>query len=190
MRIKKYLFGLLPVILFVTFSAIFFFYSTPEQIIDWLGVSNAYLLIFILAFIGGLTIFSGIPYHLVIITMALGGLNPFILGLSASLGVILGDSTSYYVGYQGEAVIPDRFQKFFQKINDFSLTHPKALPLFGFFYGSFVPFSNDFITISAGLAHYPFWRIMIPLAIGNLIFNTSLAFLAVYAYNLLQGIFF
>lgn len=189
-KIKEYLITALPIVLIAGFSVFFFFYSTPENIIAWLGVSNAYLLIFIIAFLGGLTTFSGVPYPLVVMSMSVGGLNPFILGLASTSGVILGDSTSYYIGYRGRMIVPGNFQKFFQRIYDFSLTHPKVLPLFCFLYGSFVPLSNDFITISAGLAHYPFWRIMLPLAGGNLVFNISLALLAPYAYTFLEGIFF
>ncbi|MBU3956282.1 hypothetical protein KJ633_07460 [bacterium] len=148
------------------------------------------MLIFILAFIGGLTTFSGVPYHLVLITLATGGLNPLLLGLATAFGVMLGDSTSYYIGYQGRIIIPDRLQKILQQVRYFGLKYPKILPLFFFLYGSLVPFSNDFIVISMGLSRYPFWRVMIPLGLGNLVFNISLAYLAVYAYAFLQGIFF
>ena len=104
---------------------------------------------------------------------------------------MLGDSTSYYVGYRGGAIISQRLQEgIFRYVHSFTKKYPKAFPVFCLLYGSFVPFSNDFITISAGLARYPFWRVMIPLALGNMIFNVSLAYFAVYAYDLLQGIVF
>lgn len=184
----KYASALAPLLLFVGFSLYFFVFSTPEKIAAAVGVTNGYVFISILAFLGGLTTFSGIPYHLILVTLALGGLNPFLLGFATSVGVMLGDSTSYYVGYQGRAIVPRRLQNIFQYVYSFTEKYPKALPVFCLFYGSFVPFSNDFITISAGLARYPFWRVMIPLAVGNTIFNISLAYFAPYAYDFLQGI--
>ncbi|MBI2096770.1 MAG: hypothetical protein HYT40_01265 [Candidatus Sungbacteria bacterium] len=186
----KYLLGITPPLFFVSLSLYLLIYSSPERIVGFIGVTNAYTLIFILAFLGGVTTFSGIPYHLVLITLATGGLNPLLLGFSAAGGVMLGDSTSYYVGYRGGAIVPQGVQKIFQQIYSFSSKYPKILPLFCFLYGSLVPFSNDFITISAGIARYPFWRVMLPLGLGNAVFNVSLAYLATYARDFLLGAFF
>ena len=176
-------------ILFFVGCSFFLYYSSPENLIEFIGVENVYFFIFILALIGGMTTFSGIPYHLVLVTLAIGDLNPILLGVSAAAGVTLGDSTSYFVGHQGRVIIPQGIQKILGKISAFGFKHPRLLPLFFFLYGSFLPFSNDFIVISMGLARYPFWRVMIPLGAGNLIFNISLAFLASYAYDFLRIVF-
>jgi membrane protein YqaA with SNARE-associated domain len=189
-KILKYIPRIMLILLFISMSFYFYAYSSPEEMTSFIGVKNAYALIFVLAFLGGMTTFSGIPYHLVLITLATGGLNPLLLGLSTAAGVMLGDSTSYYVGYQGSVIIPGALQKILIMIRNFGLKHPKILPLFFFLYGSLSPFSNDFIVISMGLSRYPYWRVMVPLGLGNLIFNISLAYLATQAYNLLKGIVF
>jgi len=189
-KVLKYLSGILLPLFFVGLSAYLFIYSGTQYVINLIGVNNAYGLIFTLAFLGGLTTFSGIPYHLVLITLATGGLDPLLLGLAAAGGVMLGDSTSYYVGYRGGVITPKGIQKVFQQVYSFSLRHPKILPLFCLLYGSLAPLSNDFITISAGIARYPFWRIIIPLGIGNVIFNTSLAYFSTSARDFLLGTFF
>lgn len=186
----RYLSGFLPPLFFIIISLYLFFFSSPEYIVSFIGVQNAYMLIFILAFLGGLTTFSGIPYHLVLVTLATGGLNPLLLGFSAAIGVMLGDSTSYYVGYRGGVIIPHGVQKFFQQWYVYIAKYPKLLPLFCLVYGSLVPFSNDFITISAGIARYSFWRVMIPLGIGNVVFNVSLAYVSSGANAYLYSKFF
>lgn len=189
MKIKSfYLFRIALLLFFVGWS-IFFYYSSPEGIINFIGVENAYVLMFVLALLGGLTTFSGIPYHVILIMLASGGLNPLFLGISASSGVIAGDATSYFIGYNGRQIVPQKIQKNLQWFCAFCLARPKLLPVAFFLYGSLVPFSNDFIVISMGLARYPFWRVMIPLGLGNLVFNTSLAYLAIYAYGFLKNIF-
>ena len=139
---------------------------------------------FALAFLGGLTTFSGIPYHAVLLVLASGGLNPLYLGISAASGVMAGDATSYYIGYSGSALVPRRLERILQKFCSVCLARPRILPVLFFLYGSLVPFSNDFIVISMGLARYPFWRVMLPLGAGNLVFNISLAYFALYAYDL------
>src|SRR3989344_968962 len=114
---KKNILRYAPALLLITFFILWsfvFHYSSPESIIDWVGVENAYLLIFILALMGGFTTFSGIPYHVVLVALAVGGLNPFILGIAASFGVMIGDSTSYYIGYGGRVLVPEKIQKWLE----------------------------------------------------------------------------
>ena len=184
----RILLSITPFLFFASISVYFYFYSSPEQLVEWVGAENSYFLIFVLALFGGLTTFSGVPYHLVLITLAIGGLNPLLLGLSTAVGVILGDSTSYYVGYSGGEVMPGRVQKIVNRIYIYTAGYPKLLQVFFFLFGSLTPISNDFIVISAGIAKYPFWKVIIPLGLGNLVFNISLAYFAVSACSFLQGV--
>jgi membrane protein YqaA with SNARE-associated domain len=189
-KANKYLFALIPILLCVTFSVIFYFYIAPEDLINWLGVKNAYFLILLLAFISGLSTFSGTSYHLLLITMAAGGMNPLLLGIMSTFGVMSGDSTSYYLGHKSSTFLPERFQPFFQRVHGFVDKHPKMFPMICFVYGAVVPLSNDFLTITSGMMGYSFWRMIIPLGLGNLIYNMSLTFLAFRLYGLLHGIGF
>ena len=189
-RILKYTLGTLPLLFFVGLSVYLFAYTSPEQIVEFVGVKNAYGLIFIAAIFGGFTTFNVIPYHLLLITLSLGGLNPIFLGLLAATGVSIGDSTLYFVGYQGRTILPEKANRWFGWLYEIGMSRPKLFILLCFLYSCIVPASNDFITIPAGLARYPFWKVMIPLALGNIVFDISLASLAAYAYEALRGIIF
>lgn len=177
------------IFVFLTIWTIGIRYWSIESIVGVLGVHNAYALIFLLALLGGMTTFSGVPYHLVLVTFAAGGLNPWLLGPLTAVGVMLGDSTSYYLGYTGSGFVPDRIHTALARLTKLNKQHPKLLPLAFLGYGTLLPFSNDFITIPMGVLKYPFWRVIIPLGIGNLIFNTALAFLAIYAHDFILNIF-
>lgn len=165
-------------LVFILSFSLLFYYSSPDQLIAYLGVQNAYAIMFVLACIGGLTTFSGVPYHLVLIALATGGANPLWLGLSAAVGDMLGDSTSYLIGYSGRDIIPEKAKKWLDKLYTFGARYPVTMPIIIFIYGSISPFSNDFIVISAGLAKYSFWKVMLPLALGNVVFNVGLAYVA------------
>src|SRR3989344_2983409 len=130
----RILLSITPFLFFASISVYFYFYSSPEQLVEWVGAENSYFLIFVLALFGGLTTFSGVPYHLVLITLAIGGLNPLLLGLSTAVGVILGDSTSYYVGYSGGEVMPGRVQKIVNRIYIYTAGYPKLLQVFFFLF--------------------------------------------------------
>lgn len=181
--IKKYAFGIAPFVFFVGISVYFYIYSTPTGLVNLVGIENAYLLMFFVAFLGGLTTFNTVPYYSVLLILTTAGLSPLLLGLSSATGVMGGDSTSYYMGYQGGGIVPSRLRNFFIKLHTAMARYPRAFPFFCFAYGALSPFSNDFITIPAGLARYPFARVMLPLAMGNLVFNIGLAYAATYTYN-------
>lgn len=169
------------VVFFAGISALFY-WSSPEALVSFVGVENSYVLMFVLAFIGGLSAFSGVPFHWILAALAAGGLNPWLLGFATAFGVMLGDSTSYFIGFKGREIIPVKIQNFLEKIFNYGYRHPRILPWIFFLYGSLSPFSNDFIVISSGLAKYPFWKVMIPLGLGNIVFNVGVALLAAYGY--------
>jgi membrane protein YqaA with SNARE-associated domain len=177
---------LLPFLTFILISFLIFYLVTPGKIIEFVGMENAYILMFSSALLGGMTTFNFIPYYSIIILLASAGLNPLYIGISSATGVMVGDTFSYFLGRSGDKIIPESLKKIFEKINNFSLKNPKLFPLLCFIYGSISPFSNDFITISAGVAKISYKKVMLPLALGNLVFNISLAFIAYYFYDFLK----
>lgn len=173
----KYALRLLPFCTFVAISAVFYV-SSAERVVSFIGVENAHVFIFILAFFGGLATFSGIPYHLILITLAAGGLNPWTLGLTTAVAVSLGDCTSYFVGYFGRELVPERIERALRHLTHLQERYPRTLPVVFFLYGACVPFSSDLVTIPMGLLRYPLWRVIVPLGIGTFIFNSALAYFA------------
>lgn len=183
-NIKRYTLGALSILLLLLSSYLLIFYLKPQNVIAFLGNTNSYLTIFVTAIFGGFTTFNIIPYHPLLVTLAIGGLNPFLLGILAATGVSIGDSTSYYLGYVGRGVMPQKTEPWFEKIHKISEGRPKLFLFLCFLYSCFIPLSNDLITIPAGLAGIKFWKIMTPLFLGNIFFDVSLAILAsnIYSY--------
>lgn len=162
----------------VTWSVLVYQFS-PGAIVERLGVTNGFAAAFIAAFLAGISTFTSVPYAFVVFTLGAGGLHPLLLGLVSAFGLFLGDSTSYVLGYYGHQVVPNGLQEELQKVQTW-LTNRKrtwTIPILIFLYGAVFPLSNDFVVISFGLARYPFWRVMFPLALGSIIFNTFLAYM-------------
>lgn len=166
-------------------------FLSPDEVVEMIGIRNGYLVAFISAFLGGLSVFTSVPYALVVITLAAGGLNPVILGLSAGLGLVTGDVTSYFIGYHGRRVFSRRVQRALDYFRAWLLKRKRQwmVPLFIFLYGALIPLSNDIVVISFGFARYPFWMIMIPLGLGSIIFNTWVAFAGAYGVDFLMQVF-
>lgn len=183
----KYFKALFPLVVLLLVTYLFYFYFSPTTIVEYIGIDNAYILMYFFAFFGGLTTFNTVPYYSILLILANSGVDPVYLGLASALGVMTGDSFSYFVGRQGGSILSGSAKSLFDQVQRISFKYPKAFPLFCFLYGSISPFSNDVITLSSGVARIPFYKVMIPLALGNIIFNITLANLAVYAYPLVQS---
>ena len=170
-------------------SLIIYLYVDTEALFKIIGTANSYLMMFVIAFLGGMTTFNFIPYYSVIFLLVSAGLNPFFVGLCSAIGVICGDTFSYYMGYSGGKVIPEKYKNFFYRVSAFAEKHPKLFLVLCFIYGCVSPLSNDFITIPAGISKIPFKQVLAPLFFGNLGFNISLAYLVLYAYDYIKFIF-
>ena len=171
------------IVAFLVVFSVSVYFITPETLIDYIGAENAYVLMFLIAFIGGLSLFSGLPYPVFLISFSLGGLDPYILGGVCALGVVLGDCTSYMVGRKSDVLLGKRTQYVLDEILIIYDRFPKLMPFIFLVYGAVSPFPNDVITLSAGIKKYSFWRTMLPLAAGNLIFCVTISKYSLYFSN-------
>jgi membrane protein YqaA with SNARE-associated domain len=176
------------IILFILWSFILVYYS-PQKIVSMIGTNNGYLIVFVLGIIGGTAILIPFPYYIFIITFGAGGLNPFLLGIFAAIGDMIGDSTSYGIGYHGSIILSGKIQK---KINKFAKhcstkSNFILLSLFLFLYGALIPIPNDVVILPLSAAKYKYWKLMIPLGLGNIVFDTLLAFSGFYGWHLFFG---
>ncbi|MEO8580948.1 MAG: VTT domain-containing protein [Patescibacteria group bacterium] len=179
---------IITILFFLSISFGLSFFSS-DQILGYIGIQNAYLLMFVLAIIGGMSTFTGIPYHFILMSLAASGLNPLLLGMVTAFGVMLGDTTSYMLGKQSSKILPKRFEKPLNQLASWLASHPKLITPSLILYGAFSPFSNDFIVISMGLIRYPYKKLIPPLTIGNIFYNVALAYLGFYAFDSIQAWF-
>ncbi|MBI2042959.1 hypothetical protein HYT25_01055 [Candidatus Pacearchaeota archaeon] len=180
---KNFLIAFVVVLVFVLWSILLYNYP-PTEIVALIGVENGYLLTFLSALLGGTSVLFPFPYYLVVFTLGAGGLNPFLLGIASGIGLVLGDSTTYYLGYKGREIISGRIVGIFNKIHSWASQKPKwVMPTLLFFYGAFFPAPNDVIVIPLGLARYPYMKVVIPLVLGNIVFSTIVAFAGIYGWE-------
>lgn len=158
-------------------------YVGTDAIIEYVWVSNSYLFMFIIAFIWGVSIFSGIPYPLMLVTFALGWLDILYLAVATSSGVMLWDCTSYFLWGKAKESITWKLKEVFDTLLKIYDTKPKYLMPIFFIYGILSPFPNDMITLSSGMKWYGFFKTMIPLSLGNFIFCFMLGYFAEFFSN-------
>lgn len=179
--------SVIPIVFFIGWTFFIYQYS-PTDIVAFIGKDRGYGASILLAFLGGLSVLVSTPYQLVIMTFAAGGLNPWLLGLTTSLGQFGGDSVSYVLGFSGRGIVGGRLAATMDRFRRWLTTRPYWQMALGLFvYGSISPLSNDWMLIPMGLARYPYWRVMLPLELGNIVFNTSVALLGAYGFASVLG---
>jgi len=161
---------------------IFLMYKfSPEKITDFFGVNSSYFLVFLLAFIATAPFYFPIPYFLLLITFAAGGLNPLILGLASGTGAMLGCSISYLAGYTGRKIIPKRYSSKLEKIHNW-INHRNYAIVFSFIllYSIFAPLPSNLFMIFLGIDKLPYKKMIFPVWIGNIIFGVGIAIIGFY----------
>ncbi len=187
-NLKKEIFIGLIVLLFILWTFLLYNFS-PDEIVEFFGIGNGYIIVLILGFLGGTSILFPFPYYLFVLTFGAGGANPLLLGICAGFGVILGETTSYFVGYHGRIILSKKYQEKFNILCKHCNTKTNSilLTIVLFLYGAFVPFPNDLLILPLAAARYNYWKLIIPLGLGNIIFNIIIAFAGLYGWHLFFG---
>jgi len=180
--------GILTVVLTVVFSVGLVSIPT-DTLIGYLGTENGYLFMYLIAFVGSITTFASIPYPLFLISLAAGGFSPLLIGLTSALGVITADSVTFLVAQKSRVLLSDGLQASITKIGSHIERYPHLLTPGLVAYGTLSPLSNDFAVMTLSLMKYHYLQVIPPLAIGNIIYNIAVAYLGIYAYNWIVGLF-
>jgi len=140
-----------------------------------LGYAGAFLI----SFIGNATILIPFPY--VGVAFILGGLrdemalffvfDPWMIGIIAGFGAMLGEMTGYIVGYVGGKLIDENQTNSFKKFVD---SHPRATPFVIWFLAA-TPIPDDVLIVPLGTARYSWWKVALSQFIGKTMFLTVIA---------------
>ncbi len=185
---KKQLIGALTLLGTIVFSLVLVSIPT-DTLLEYIGTNNAYVFVYLIAFLGSISTFASIPYPLILIGLVAGGLNPLLAGILSALGVSTSDTLTFFAAHKGRVLLPENISRSFQKMSVWIGRHPTLFNPALVLYGIFAPLSNDFAVISLSLMKFSFWRVVPVLAIGNMIYNIGIAFLGVYAYDWIVGLF-
>lgn len=141
-----------------------------RTLVDFVGAENGYLVMFLIAAIGGVSSVGGVSYFATLVTLAAGGLNPALLALASGAGISIGDSVYFYLGRHGRAAIEGHWLH--NKIEHLAcwLDHkPRWLTsLVVYLYTGFTPLPNDLLSIAMGLARRPYLYVVPAMVAGNI----------------------
>jgi hypothetical protein len=164
------------ILLFVLiFSALFLFVDLPK-IIESVGIKNGYVFVFLFALIGGVSSFTSASFYATVAFFASGGLNPFLLALSAAPALAIGDYVFYFLGHEGRLASGGGFKNFIEKLTAWFQKKPrKFFPLFIFIYGGLTPLPADILMFSLALVDFPFKKALPFILLGHITFLSLLS---------------
>lgn len=143
-----------------------------------------YLGVFIISFIGSVSVIFPIPYTVVIFFLG-STLDPFFVAISGGLGAALGEFSGYALGYYGRAVVnEERRRKMDYMVKVFDRYGPISIFLF-----ALTPLPDDLLFIPLGVMHYPFWRAFLPALFGKMLMTFILAYSGQQSIELILTLF-
>lgn len=177
---KKIIFFSILVIFLISLTALLYFIS-PEEIVNKIGVQNGYILAFIVSLFGGFSAGGSISFISLLITLAVGGMNPIYLGLISGIGLVIGDMIMFYAGSKGRELVNEKWTKRIDKIANFIKKRKaleKMVPFIAYLYIGFTPLPNDLIILFLAAIKYPAKRMAIIISLGDMSFTLSVTILA------------
>lgn len=176
---KKQLLAFTAALVFLVAWGFIVYKMGARSLVESIGVENSYILMFFVALVGGLSSLTAPSFFTVLGTLAIGGLNPFLLGLSAGMGLFLSDSFFYFVGSKGRHLFTGKWEKRRERLEEWLDRKPNwVTQLLTYLYTGFTPFPNDVLMVALAVVDAPYRRIMLPLFLGNVTLGTITAFLA------------
>jgi membrane protein YqaA with SNARE-associated domain len=143
-----------------------------------------YLGVFIISFVGSVSVIFPIPYTIVIYIIG-SFLDPFFVAVSGGLGSALGEFSGYTLGYYGRTIISEeRQRKMDYMLKVFNRYGPVAIFLF-----ALTPLPDDLLFIPLGVMRYPFWKAFIPALLGKTLMTFILAYSGQQSIQIIRTLF-
>jgi len=155
-----------------------------EEWMEQFALQFGYFGVFIISFIGSVSVVFPIPYTLVIFFLG-SSLNPFLVAISGGLGSALGEFSGYALGYYGRTVVSEeRRRKMDYMVKLFDRYGPAAIFLF-----ALTPLPDDLLFIPLGVMRYAFWKAFIPALLGKTLMTFILAYSGQQSIGLIESLF-
>ncbi|MFH0853535.1 MAG: VTT domain-containing protein [bacterium] len=147
-----------------------------------IAIEYGYLGAFISAVVGNMSLFSPLPYTVVIFFLAAVGLSPILLALLMAIGAELGELTGYVIGRGSSRLFAEKKPKSYNAVRQLIDRRPKLIPLLLFIFGV-LPLPDDVLFVPLGMVKYSLWKLLIPTTIGKFIAGLVIAYSGSYAYD-------
>ena len=144
----------------------------PPEWMTYFWLHFGYFGVFLVSFVGAVSILFPIPSTLFIFWLGLMGFDPLMLMVAGGSGAALGELSGYLLGYYGRRILSqERQQKMSYLVKMFGRYGPIAIFIF-----ALTPLPDDLLFIPLGILRYSVVKAFIPALIGKLLMSYLLAY--------------
>ncbi|OGG85741.1 hypothetical protein A2392_03045 [Candidatus Kaiserbacteria bacterium RIFOXYB1_FULL_46_14] len=166
---------LLALIAIFAVTNVFLLLIGPEQLVSSIGVENTYLVVFVIAAVGGMSSFTGAAYVNAIIAFTAGGANPWLIGLCGGLGAFISDSVFYIIAEYSRQIVPVEWRPLFRKITKKMQVLPtRSVLAFTYIY-HMLPLPSDIMMLALVLGGYGYRTVAPVIFLAALTCSTLIA---------------
>jgi hypothetical protein len=145
--------------------------TSPTILIQTIGVSNSYIVLFIISFLGGFSSGGSVLFFTTLTTFILGGLNEIVAGTTAGIALAIGDTIMLLLFLSGRKLVSGKTKKNLDRFSGYLNKKPQWLiPIITFIYIGFAPLPNDLMILSLAAIKYPQKKAIALFALGDITF--------------------
>ena len=179
-KYNKKLIGFAALAAFIISLISLLFFVSPTELVDKLGVRNAYVLAFLVSLFGGFSAGGSISFITLLITLVSGGMNPVTLGIISGLSLAIGDVIMFYAGSKGRELIKGKWDERIDKISNFVKERKwleKLVPFISYLYIGFAPLPNDILLLFLAGIEFPPKKMGLIILLGDITFALNVTLL-------------
>lgn len=160
-------------------------FTSPEQLVQNIGIHNSYIILFLTSFFAGFSSGGSIIFLGGLTVFLAAGLNYLGVGLTTGIALALGDTIMLSLFLSGRKLIPDKTKTKLDKLSIYLESKPKYLiPVITLIYIILSPLPNDILILSLAAIKYPKKKSIALLIIGDITFTFLYSFLISQGINL------
>lgn len=152
----------------------------PENIIDLIGARNGYITAIVIALLGGLSLFTSAFFYLTIITLVIGGLDPYVLSVICGSALFIGDSFVFYIGYSGKQAFSDKMPRIIIKLSEWLSRQKDSTVQAAVLILGITPFPHDIIMLILSVIGYKYKKIWLVILLADFLVVMITGVLAQY----------
>jgi membrane protein YqaA with SNARE-associated domain len=148
-----------------------------SEVARGIAETYGYYGVFILAVISGFNLIVPIPAVALMPVFVVAGLDIGTTILVIAVGMTIADILAFLIGTSGRQLLEAKRQRvpMLDKLTKFRERNARLPLLVMFLYSAAVPFPNEVLAIPFGLMGYRIRDIILPMLLGNLVFNAIAA---------------
>ncbi len=157
-----------------------FLYVPLDEVVEWMGLSNSYLVALALGCFGAFATLTSVSTYPAVFAMASAGVNPVGLVVVTAIGLTLGDFLFVGAGRSVRQTLSDRGRERVEKLLRWLRERPDRVTQWVlFFWVGFTPLANNLLTGPLALTDFPTKKMIAPVLCGNFAFPILTVVLAV-----------